>query len=255
MFFNRGYKLLLIVLISALAACKNSNSNSKAVINPINYCTTPECYGASGNTTFSGGGVATLNVVSTTVLSQYAGRYVNPTTPVEINIKVAPADNNVFLGELNIRYSEGSVVRMGHFTNGTETNTGNNVHILTTDSATGVPTYRFFFEDPAGVIIVTLQNTGGGLPSDTTFNSGTLDGIVYFRNFNSTAPNPLYQGYQDNFGYYWPANPKAFCWSGQINTGPYDCKNFSVQPSTTTNNPVTKLGTFTGMDKKLALGL
>lgn len=252
---NWGLKLFVTLTLLVLVACKSSNSGNTAAINPSQFCTTPNCYPTTGSSgTFSGGATAILNVVSPTILNQYAGRYVNPTTPVEVNIKVAP-NGNVFLGELNIRYSEGSTVRMGHFTNGTETDFGNNVHVLTTDSATGIPTYRFFFEDPAGVIIVTMQNTGGGLPTDTNFNSGTLDGIVYFRNFNATAPNPLYQGYQDQWGNYWPANPKAFCWSGQINLGPYDCKNFSVQPSLTTNNPVVKLGTFTAMDKKAALGL
>ena len=250
MFWGKRIVLIAISLATlTVVACKNS-SNLNTQLQATCTTTSVGCVNQSA-LGFSGGASTTLFVVSPTALSQYAGAWVTPTSAVTLNINTHPVNNN-YLGEANIQYYVGTTSHSGHFTNGTSTNHGNSVNILTVDSATGVPTYRLFFEDPAGVIIVTIQ--GGAVGTDTGF--GTFNGNVYFRNFNSPAPNPLYQSYIDPYtGQYFQSRDYNFCWSGLITTGPYDCRNMSVQPSTTDNHPVTLLGTFTGLDAKTALGL
>lgn len=240
--------ITILIATTLTVACKNS-SNSTLPPAPTCSVTTNGCEDLTARG-FSGGAAAVLNLADSNVLSTYAGTYVNPTSSVMVNINTKPVNNN-YLGFSNVQYFVGSVNHLAKFTNGTNTDHGNNVHILTTDSS-GVPAYRLFFEDPAGVIIIVMYSATSG--SDTSL--GTLSGSVYFRNFNSPAPNPLYQGYIDPYtGTYFAPRDYNFCWSGNITTGPYDCRNMSTPPSLTGTYAVTLLGTFTGMDKKAALGL
>jgi hypothetical protein len=202
------------------------------------------------------GDTKTLNPVSLSVFSQYRGSPVNRPSPIQFNIKMSPRATTpqVFLGYVHIRYNDvdasGRVVlRDGYFSNGQHTDRGNNIHILTAESGTGIPTYRFFFEDRYGALIVTLQQ------NPAADAAGTLNAKVYFRNFNTAAPNPLFDPYFDGFGSYWPSNQYAYCWSGIIQTGPYDCRNNGVQPTAGTGKEFTFLGTVDGIDKNKALGI
>jgi hypothetical protein len=217
--------------------------------------------GGTGTTTpvpsptpLADGDTKTLTPVSMTVFNQYKGGVpANRPSAIQFNIKMTPKATTpqVFLGYVHIRYNDDAgggriVLHDAYFNNGQHTDRGNNVHILTTESGTGIPTYRFFFEDRYGVLLVTLQAGA---------DANTLNAKVYFRNFSTSAPNPLYDPYFDGFGSYWPSNPYAYCWAGIIQTGPYDCRNTGVPPTAGTGKEFTLLGTVTGIDKFKALGI
>lgn len=200
------------------------------------------------------GATARLTLASSAVFRQYVITPVNNWGPVHINVELSPmmdGSKPVYLGQMRIRYIDDQgygryIEKNGEFYNGSWVDHKNDDHILTTEAGTNIPTYRIFGEDPAGVIIVTMQaSTGSDIAAATT-----LRGKVFFRNFLTTAPNPLYSPYTDGYTL-WPRNPYAFCWT--IETGPYNCRNFSVQP--TGGSPTfTLLGTFTGLNKQKALG-
>jgi hypothetical protein len=238
------------------------------VSNPAIPTPTPLATGASGQ----------LTITNQNTFNTYVGAPLNNPSLIQINIQLAPTSDSpqVFLGGLHIRYHDAQpsgqlILHDGHFTNGTVSSHGNNVSILTSNN--GIPTYRIFLEDPAGAIVLLLSNSGGGAGSDT---GGQLSGQVYFHNFNSSAPNPLFNTYYAvtpycNYGsdpsctiyggYYYaifPSSPYAFCWAGEGNgpvQGPYDCRNFSVPPTSSGNAPFTLLGTVTNLNLNSALGI
>lgn len=174
-----------------------------------------------------------------------------------VNVNTA-ANSGVYLGKLRIRYYDvqynNLVLHDGQFENGTHIDRGNNVHFKTTDSVTGAEVYRIMFEDRWGAVIIVLQPYVAATPYGT--DPIPMTGKVWFRNFNSSAPNPLYNSYCDPYsGYCWPANPAAYCWAGIITSGPYDCRNMGVPPSITGSKAFTFLGTIPYIDGRLALGL
>lgn len=200
----------------------------------------------------SSGETVVIQDVDPAVFANYLGRPINKYSDIHLNLKVAPQGTTpqVFYGYAKIRYVEDPgygtfTTREGFFNNGDDFK-GNRVHVYVT-SGTPIPSYRFFFEDEFGVIIVTLTEKP---LSDT---GGDLDGKVYYRNFNTPAPNPLFKPYWDGMSY-WPSNPQAYCWSGKITAGPYDCRNFNVDP-TTGDKQFKFLGNIKDLDRTKALGL
>jgi hypothetical protein len=205
----------------------------------------------------SGGATASLVINGATysdqiyVLKTYLGSALNTPGPVQININ-ARANSGVYYGTAKIRFYDSVnnqlVLYTGSFENGAASNTGNNVHVLTADTTTGEPAYRLMFEDRWGVIVVLLKYASGS--SDPS----NMYGKVWYRNFNSSSANPLYDG-EYSGGYYFPANPNAYCWSGVITAGPYDCRNLSTPPSESGSKAFTFLGTIPYIDGRQALGL
>ncbi len=246
---NKGQKLLVAssILISVVignACSKQSGNGGSLTASGIIGTTTP---------TYVGGGSTTLNVIgnSTILLSQYEGYQVAAASAITLNVNTTRI-NSIYLGEVNIGFIDTTgLSHTGTFYSGYDTSHGNNLNVLTADTTSGVPTYRFFFEDLMGAIVVTITNSSLG--TDTA--AATYNGAVYFRNFNAKgSPNPLYQGYTDNYGNYFPPNPNAFCWSGQIVNTPYDCRNGDVGPSSGGDHAFIELGTFTGLPAA-ALGM
>lgn len=200
------------------------------------------------------GATGVLKVANTALLAQYAGTPLNNVGPIHINLNYGPAerkDHTVYLGAARIRYYDKQngrkVLHDGFFNNGSSPKHGNSVHRKVVGSD-GVEKIRLMGEDQFGAIIIVMEEATGG---DT--NTSELSGKVYFRNFVSNAPNPLYQGYFDGMNW-WPANSKAYCWSGQISTGPYDCRNDSTRPDKEGKKKFTFLGTFEISDVSKALG-
>lgn len=240
-----GAMVLVGLLIQPLGCSNKSSSNSGT--SPSNTGSATSGYVPP---TYGGGATATLTAVNNIILSQYVGYPVTASSTIYINVNTTSI-NGVYLGEASISFQDtngGS--HNGNFKSGLDSSHGNDKNVLTTHSVTGARAVRLFFEDPLGVIAVVVTDGSSGADNLPL----TLNGEVYFRNFNSSAPNPLYQGYTDMWGNYWPANPYAFCWSGQISTGPYDCQNLSVPPATSGDKAFTLLGSFYGLDKA-ALGL
>jgi hypothetical protein len=171
-----------------------------------------------------GGDTETLNIASIYALSEYAGVAIQNPTDIIVNINLSEISTSpeVFLGQMIIQFNDGAVAHQGTFVNGTSITTwrgySNNVSTLVGN------TYRIFFEDPMGALVLTITNPTG---TDTVTTS---TGQIWFYNFNAAgAPNPLYQGAYDQNGNYYPPG-YVFCW--MIDLGPYDCRNFAVPPST-----------------------
>jgi len=201
------------------------------------------------------GATATLNIVGSTpeeraenLKTFWADPHQGPTSPVQINVKLAP-NGSVYLGKIKIRFHESKnsqlYLREATLSNGTSTSSGNNVHIFTTDT-NGAATYRIFGEDKYGAIILLLRGP-----------TSNMTGELYYRNFNGgNAPNPLFDTYCDSFGRCWPPNPKAFCWTGIPQSGgPFDCRNMSIPPSTTSSTAFTLLGSISSINGNVGLGL
>jgi hypothetical protein len=238
------------------------------VSNPAVPTPTPLTTGATG----------LLTITNQNAFNSYVGTALNNPSNIQINLKLSPTSDSpqVFLGNIHIRYNDSQpsgqlILHDGTFTNGTTPQYGNNVHTLTTDASTGASTYRIMAEDRGGALVVLLTpNSGGGADTGQTVN-----GQLYFYNFNSQAPNPLFDdyyeqtaycayGYDPNCIYYgnyyynhYPANPRAFCWAGEGNgptIGPYDCRN-SATPPTSGSKVFTLLGTVSNIDIHNALGI
>ncbi len=240
-----GVTAILSSLLVGACVNQSKTSSSGALV--------PSTGGGGGTSytppVFSGGATTALTSVNNIILSQYVGYPVTAATTIYLNVNTTNI-NGYYLGQVNIAFQDtNGVSHNAQFSSGLDTSHGNDRNILTTHSVTGLPAYRLFFEDPLGVIAVVIQNAAIGADNVPP----SYNGEVYFRNFNSSAPNPLYQGYTDTLGNYWPPNPYAFCWSGQITAGPYDCRNFSTPPSTAGDKAFILLGSFTTLDKS-ALG-
>ena len=276
--FNRGIHKLVIagLLTLALAGCRGGSNQAGGPPPPPNVLN-PSCTGSNctahdtttptttdSNTTtgvpaipddLPGGNNQIFTPVNMNAFKRYLGAPVNNPGGVKITLEFNPSGTpQVFFGNVHIRFNDrlpnGTVIgHDGYFQNGNDRTQGNDKHILTVETSTNTPTYRFFVEDRAGSLIILLQPEG-----DIT-TATTLKGQVWFRNFNTAAPNPLFSGYYDGFGSFWPSNPFAFCWSGVITTGPYDCRNYNVMPDTGSGAGYTLLGSMTGIDKSKALGL
>jgi len=210
------------------------------------------CQGTSCNTnTFTGGDTETFNISSLYALSEYAGMNITSATDVVVNINLAQVSTSppVYLGQMQIEYNDqNGAQHEGTFVNGTSVFTyrgySNNVNTLVGS------TYRIFFEDPIGAVVLTMANPTG---SDTVT---TTTGQIWFSNFNAAgAPNPLFQGGVDQNGNYYPPNPIAFCWV--IDLGPYDCQNFLVPPSSADKDVPAfgLLGNIPSINLNNALGL
>lgn len=218
---------VVVVFITAFAVilsfsgCGSSNAGNSTNTVFSGLCTGTGC-GTAG--TFTGGDTETFNIASTYALSEYAGMTITQATGVTVNINLNEISTSpqVFLGQMQIEYTDqNGALHLGTFVNGTSITTwnkfSNNVSTLVGS------TYRIFFEDPAGAIILLINAPSG---TDTVI-TGT--GQIWFSNFNAAgAPNPLYQGAYDEDGNYYPPG-YVFCW--MVSEGPYDCRNFNVPPS------------------------
>jgi len=237
----------IFLALAATSGCGQSNVAQSS--NPI-FSGSCSGTGCSSTNTFTGGATGNLNITSVYALSEYAGVNLNNPTDVVVNINLAQVTSSppIYLGQMTIQFNDGSVAHSGTFVNGTSVFTwngnSNNVSTLVGN------TYRIFFEDPAGAIVLTMANpTGTDTVSSTT-------GQIWFSNFNAAgAPNPLYQGGYDQNGNYYPQNPLAFCWV--ITEGPYDCRNFGVPPSSASGSvpAFSLLGTIPSINLNEALGI
>jgi hypothetical protein len=207
-----------IIVAGIFSGCGQQNTTSSSGSVFSNCIGT----GCSSSSTFSGGDTETLNIASAYALSQYAGMTITNPTNIQVNINLTPVGTapQVFLGQMVIQYNDGNGnVHVGTFVNGTSTagynGYANNVSLLVGS------TYRIFFEDSLGALVLTITDPAG---ADTV---QTSSGQIWFYNFNTNAPNPLYQGATDSNGTYYPPG-YAFCW--MITLGPYDCRNMTVPP-------------------------
>jgi hypothetical protein len=197
-----------------------------------------------------GGDTETLNTTPY-ALSVYAGEAITDPTNVQVNINLNEVQTSppVFLGEMIIQYNDANTgAHQGTFVNGTSTQAWNGI-------ANNVSTqvgndYRIFFEDPVGALILTIT-----IPTGTDTLT-TASGQIWFRNFDTNAPNPLFQGGYDSNGNYYPPG-YAFCW--QITLGPYDCRNYTVPPSGQDPNTgalaFSLLGSIPTINLQAALGI
>jgi hypothetical protein len=237
-----------VVVTASFSGCGQQNTASNA-----NSVFPGSCNGTGCNSTstFVGGDTETLNIASVYALSQYAGMQISNPTNVQVNINLTPVGTSpqVFLGQMVIQYNDGNGgVHVGTFVNGTSTagwrGYPNNVSLLVGS------TYRIFFEDSVGALVLTITNPAG---ADTALTS---TGQIWFYNFNSNAPNPLFTGATDSGGTYYPPG-YVFCW--MIDLGPYDCRNMTVPPvnQDTTNGVVafSLLGSIPTINLDAALGL
>ncbi len=254
---NLAIPMLVIVLGAAFVAaifagCGQSNTASTSSSIFSGSCSGTGC---SSNTAFTGGDTETMNITNLYALSEYAGVSVANPTDIVVNINLSEVSSSppVFLGEMIIEFNDGSVAHKGTFVNGTSISTwrnySNNVSTLVGS------TYRIFFEDPMGALVLTMASQTG---TDTVANT---TGQIWFSNFNGAgAPNPLYQGAYDADGNFYPPG-YVFCW--MIDIGPYDCRNFLVPPSSIyydsggkSNVPAfSLLGTLPTINLNAALGL
>jgi hypothetical protein len=224
-FFSSFAILGLGILMAAFFAGCGSSTTSSNLGTYISSCSGSGC----SNTSFTSGDTESLTFASNYAVSEYAGMNITSATSAEANITLSeiPGSPNIYLGQMIIQYyDQNGAQHTGTFVNGTSNNQYrsyfNNVSILTTDVNNNL-TYRIFFEDAVGALVLTMSPPTG---TDTLVT--TMSGQIYFSNFNSAAPNPLYQGAYDSGGNYYPPG-YVFCW--MVDLGPYDCRNFAVPPT------------------------
>lgn len=242
-------KIVSITGLLFVAACGTSNNNlaGAAFSYPcVGVGCTISATGVSTAPTFSTGDTESWSPVSLAVLSEYVGYQLQSPTNYIINIALTETTASSppnYSGTMTIQFLDTSTVHNGTFTNGTGTETyqGYNQSVNGEIGTTGV--YRIYFEDPLGALILTLSPTSG------TDTSSPYTGKVYFRNFNSTAPNPLLGGC-DQYGDCSPGG--IYCW--MISEGPYDCINNAVPP-TSGSEPYILLGTIPTVNLQNAMGI
>lgn len=206
--------------------------------------------------TFTTGDTETLTLTNSYSLNEYEGESVYSPGTIQVNLSLNPIPDtsgvNDYLGTMNIFFQDGNgTVHNGTFTNGQSPTQKYNSYYNDYNQLQSNGTYRLFFEDAVGAIIVDIPNGAG---TDTTT---TATAQIYFMNFNSSAPNPLFQGSYDGNGNYFPPG-YVYCW--MIDLGPYNCRNFGVPPQNVYGSgdqqvgPFTELGTFP-VNVNAALGL
>jgi hypothetical protein len=222
---NLALPMLVVILGAAIVSAVFAGCGQSNVATSSNSIFSGSCTGTgcSTNNPIVGGDTETLNIASIYALSEYAGVSIQNPTDIVVNINLTPIQGTptVYLGEMIIQFNDGAVAHQGTFVNGTSVTTwrnySNNVSTLVGN------TYRIFFEDPMGALVLTV------IPPTGTDTVASSTGQIWFSNFNAAgAPNPLYQGAYDQNGTYYPPG-YVFCW--MIDIGPYDCRNFAVPPS------------------------
>lgn len=246
-------KILASLSLLVLAACGTSSNNNLAAAPPgfggmpcVGVGCTITGSGASVAPTFTTGDTVPWTPVSNTVLSEYLTYNVTNPTAYLVNIALNPTAGSSptnFNGTLTIQFLDGTMVHNGTFSNGSGTESYRHYN-QSVNGATASGVYRVYFEDPLGAIILTLT------PKTGTDTGIKMSGNLYFKNFNSTAPNPLYQGAYDGTTYFPPGN--VFCW--MIDLGPYNCINNTVPP-TSGAQPYILLGTIPDITIATALGI
>ncbi len=205
--------MLVLMVVATGVGCSKSKTKQSTQETTPNIPGTGDNGGLAQNPSFVSGSTVALTPVSISRFEDFAGRYVNNITDLQINVDVfdVSSSDDRYGGTIKMTYKENGVWRnpVVTFNSGTSMNDTRYNKWFT---VAGKQKFKAMFQDSVGAIILVIE--------DSTNDFGTFNGKIYYRNFDfSVCSDPaFYQAPICN------QQSSLKCWN--IRTGPYDCRAY-----------------------------